>query len=60
MMTVQKTKRILVVELNAAEKHFLDKYVAEGKLPVFKKLLQAGKVVKTRVGARIEQLTPWT
>jgi len=59
-MTVQKTKRILVVELNAAEKHFLDKYVAEGKLPVFKKLLQAGKVVKTRVGARIEQLTPWT
>ena len=51
---------MLVVELNAAEKYFLDKYVAEGKLPVFEKLLQAGKVVKTRVGAPIEQLTPWT
>jgi hypothetical protein len=59
-MTVQKTKRMLVIELNAAEKHFLDKYVAEGKLPVFEKLLQAGKVVKTRVGGPIEQLTPWT
>ena len=59
-MTVQKTKRMLVVELNAAEKHFLDKYVAEGKLPVFEKLLQAGKFVQTRVCAPIEQLTPWT
>lgn len=59
-MIAQKKRRMLVVELNAAEKHFLDKYVAEGKLPVFEKLLQAGKVIKTRVGAPIEQLTPWT
>ncbi len=59
-MIVQKTRRMLVVELNAAEKHFLDKYVAEGKLPVFEKLLKGGKFIKTRVGRSIEQLTPWT
>ncbi|HXH54145.1 MAG TPA: alkaline phosphatase family protein [Gammaproteobacteria bacterium] len=59
-MTVEKTKRMLVIELNAAEKHFLDRYVAEGQLPAFEKLLKAGTVIKTRVGAPIEPLTPWT
>lgn len=59
-MTIQKTRRMLVVELNAAEKHFLDKYVAEGKLPVFEKLLKTGKFIKTRVESPVEQLTPWT
>jgi hypothetical protein len=59
-MTVQKTRRMLVVELNAAEQHFLDKYVAEGKLPIFEKLLQTGKFIRTRVGSSIEPLTPWT
>jgi hypothetical protein len=56
----RKTKRMLVLELNATEKHFLDKYVAEGKLPVFKKLLQAGRLIKTCVGSSASPLTPWT
>lgn len=59
-MVKRKTKRMLVLELNAAEKHFLDKYVAEGKLPVFKKLLQAGRLIKTCVGSSASPLTPWT
>lgn len=59
-MTVQKTRRMLVIELNAAEKHFLDKYVVEGKLPVFEKLLKTGKFIKTHVGSPVDQLTPWT
>lgn len=59
-MAIQKAKRMLVVELNAAEQYFLNKYVMEGQLPVFEKLLQAGKVIKTRVGSSAEQLKPWT
>lgn len=59
-MTVQKTRRMLVIELSAAEKHFLDRYVAQGQLPVFEKLLKTGKFIKTRVGSPVEQLTPWT
>lgn len=59
-MTVQKTRRMVVIELSAAEKHFLDKYVNDGQLPVFKKLLEAGTLIKTRVGSTTAPLTPWT
>ncbi len=59
-MTVQKTRRMVVIELSAAEKHFLDKYVNEGQLPVFKQLLEAGKFIKTHVGSATAPLTPWT
>jgi len=47
-MAVRKT-RMLVLEINEAEKHFLDKYVALGQLPVFEKLLKGGRFFKTEV-----------
>ena len=56
---------MLVLELSEAEKHFLDKYVAEGKLPTFTKLLQEGKFLKTKVATqnfskgKAKHLTRW-
>ncbi len=41
--------RTIFFELNEAERHFLDRFVAEGKLPNFARALEGGAVVRTRV-----------
>jgi hypothetical protein len=46
---VQKPCRMLVIELSEAEKYFLDKFVAAGKLPTFEKLLREGKQCETHI-----------
>ncbi len=57
---------MLVLELSEAEKHFLDKYVAQGKLPTFEKLLREGKFLRTKaipqnfIKGKEKQPTPWT
>lgn len=40
---------VLFLEVNEAEKYFLDKFVAEGKLPNFAKLLETGVFFRTRI-----------
>lgn len=47
-MSTQNTRRMLVVELNEAEKHFLDKFIQENLLPTFKKLIENGCFLKTK------------
>ena len=57
---------MVILELSEAEKHFLNRYVAEGKLPTFAKLLQEGQFIKTDIASqsfakgKIKHLTPWT
>lgn len=40
---------VLFLEVNEAEKYFLDKFVAQGKLPNFARLLEGGVFCRTRV-----------
>jgi len=40
---------VLFVELNEAEQHFLRRFVAEGKLPAFARMLEEGAFVRTRI-----------
>lgn len=52
MIQVRPTSRPPVVffELNEAEKHFLEKFVAAGKLPNFARCIDGGALLRTRVG----------
>lgn len=65
-MTAQKTRRMLVVELNGAEKYFLDKWVAAQRLPAFQALLKNGRQLLTRMDSMAHtedkqslQISPW-
>jgi hypothetical protein len=40
---------VLFFELNEAEKHFLDRFVAEGKLPNFQRMIEGGAFARTRI-----------
>ncbi|MBL8862185.1 MAG: alkaline phosphatase family protein [Planctomycetes bacterium] len=40
---------VIFFELNEAERHFLDKFVAAGLLPNFERALSTGAIVRTRV-----------
>lgn len=40
---------VLFVELNEAEKYFLEKFVAQGKLPAFQRMLDGGRFMRTKV-----------
>ena len=40
---------VLFLEVNEAEKYFLDKFVAAGKLPNFQRMLEGGVFCRTRV-----------
>lgn len=40
---------VLFFELNEAEKHFLERFVAEGKLPNFKRMIEGGAFLRTKV-----------
>lgn len=40
---------VLFLEVNEAERHFLEKLVGQGKLPAFARLLSEGAIVNTRV-----------
>ncbi len=40
---------VIFFELNEAERHFLDKFVAAGRLPNFARALESGAIVRTRV-----------
>ena len=40
---------VLFFELNEAEKHFLERFVEEGKLPNFRRMLEGGAFMRTRV-----------
>lgn len=57
---------MLFLELNEAEKYFIDKFVAQGKLPVFGRLLRDGVCLETSIPdfqADAERawrtITPW-
>ncbi len=43
------TVSVIFFELNEAERHFLDKFVAAGKLPNFARALGSGAIVRTRI-----------
>jgi hypothetical protein len=65
-MTLQNPRNMLVIELNEAEKHFLDKFVAEKKLPTFEKLLKDGQLIETHIRSgdvteekAWRQISPW-
>jgi hypothetical protein len=40
---------VLFFELNEAEKHFLEAFVAQGKLPNFKRMIDGGALMRTRI-----------
>jgi hypothetical protein len=40
---------VLFFELNEAEKHFLEAFVAQGKLPNFKRMIEGGALMRTRI-----------
>jgi len=40
---------VIFFELNEAERHFLDKYVAQGLLPNFARAIEGGAIVRTRI-----------
>ncbi|HKX46807.1 MAG TPA: alkaline phosphatase family protein, partial [Planctomycetota bacterium] len=42
-------RSVLVLELNEAERHFLERFVAEGRLPHFARLMREGVLLSTRV-----------
>ena len=42
-------RSVLFLELNEAEKYFIDKFVGEGKLPVFARLLRDGVLHRDRI-----------
>jgi len=45
----QSSRRVLLVEVNEADAHFLDKYVAEGRLPHLSRMLQQGARSRTTI-----------
>lgn len=49
IQTRQAPLSVLFLELNEAEQHFLKRYVGEGKLPNFARMLEEGALVRTRV-----------
>lgn len=51
MIQTRSTPAVSVIffELNEAERHFLDKFVAAGLLPNFARALETGAIVRTRV-----------
>lgn len=50
IQSLQKPSRsVLFFELNEAEKHFLEAFVAQGKLPNFRRMIESGALVRTRV-----------
>ena len=49
IQTRQAPLSVLFLELNEAEQHFLKRYVGEGKLPRFARMLEEGALVRTRV-----------
>ncbi|HWO09733.1 MAG TPA: alkaline phosphatase family protein [Polyangiaceae bacterium] len=40
---------VVFVEINEADRHFLEKFIAAGKLPTFERMRDAGTFVRTRV-----------
>lgn len=57
---------VLFFEVNEAEKYFLEKFVAQGKLPNFARCIQDGKLLRTRIptwDAGVEKawrhISPW-
>jgi hypothetical protein len=57
---------VLFFELNEAEKYFVDKFIAEGELPTFRRLLNDGVCIKTYIPAfdadaerAWRTITPW-
>ncbi|MBL8669440.1 MAG: alkaline phosphatase family protein [Alphaproteobacteria bacterium] len=51
---------MLVLELNEATEHFLRRYVAEGELPHFARLLAGGRFLRTRIaGWRADADRAW-
>ena len=40
---------VIFFELNEAEKHFLEAFVAQGKLPNFKRMIDGGALMRTRI-----------
>ena len=66
MESSQNNPSVLFLELNEAEKYFIDKLVARGKLPVFSRLLTAGVCLETCIpGFQTDAqrtwrtITPW-
>ena len=50
IQTKQKpARKVLFFELNEAEKHFLEAFVAQGKLPNFERMLSGGAFFRTRI-----------
>ena len=49
MHPTQDRPSVLFLELNEAEKYFIDKFVAQGKLPVFDRLLRDGVCIETGI-----------
>ncbi len=45
----RKGRSVLFFELNEAEKHFLEAFVAQGKLPNFARMLDGGALMRTKV-----------
>jgi hypothetical protein len=65
-MTARNNRKMVIVELNEAERHFLDKYATTERLPTFKKFLTRGKIVETRIASwnssaerAWRHITPW-
>ena len=42
-------RRVIFIELNEADQHFLDRYIAQGLLPAFAKMKQQGTFVTTKI-----------
>ena len=40
---------VVFVEVNEAEKYFLEKFVAEGKLPTLARMIEGGRLMRTRI-----------
>ena len=40
---------VLFIEVNEAERYFLEKFVAQGKLPNFARLIDGGRLLRTRI-----------
>ena len=45
----QEHPSVLFLELNEAERYWIDKLAAEGKLPVFRRLLEGGVCLRTSI-----------
>ncbi|RKE43629.1 hypothetical protein [Sphingomonas sp. PP-CC-1A-547] len=51
--------RVMSVELNELNFHYIKSYIAQGKLPTFTKLLAARDLVETDAGEVYPELEPW-